>query len=280
VKKRYLIILLTVFILAIGSMPVFASTSPDEKVIFNVQEIQDWNDLEQRMDNGVTDDSSVKVDGTISDEIYTDDKGRQFKAIVSDKKITSQKVKTVKTKEGKIVNSYVANAIVETRLDPLNVGGNLMAISGSDNDIDYNYYTLGTAYVTLYYQVELNVSFEGMTVNMFKPTSVKGKVVRADSQIVFDNIRVKILGNGDYYSDSFAQNYVGYGTKTDSVYSSTVSVGSYYTKTASNTKYWWPIYAGAYSDTLEGSTTSQMHRGGTYWDLDARVTFDDTNPAP
>ncbi len=279
-KKKHLIILLMMFIMAISCVPVLASTSTNEEVVFKAQEIKNWKDLEERMDKGITDDSAVQVRGTISEEIYTDEKGRQFKAIICNKKITSQKIMAVKTKEGKTENSYVANALVEARLEPIKANGNLRSISDSYDGDDYSHYTLGTAHVTLYYQMEPDVDVDGYSVNMFRPTSVSGIINRADSQIVFDDIRVQIQGVGDYYSDSQGQNYVGFDSKVDSVYDSMPDVGSYYTKTASKTHYWWPIYPGAFSDTLEGATKSTMHRGGTSWDLAAYATFDDTHSEP
>lgn len=119
-KLLFPIFLITIMIMSC-CIPTNAAVLPEDIdiVLFEVKEITDNKALMERMKHGITDDNSLNINTEISKDIFTDEKGIDYKAIIHDKKTTSQKIKSTCNIDGTTTDLYVANANVECLLIPV-----------------------------------------------------------------------------------------------------------------------------------------------------------------
>lgn len=103
------------------SMSLTSSAKTQRKVVFEQTEITDLENLIERADCGVTDDSDLSIDANEVNSLSP--KVKDYEIKIKNKKVTSQKVKTEELADGTLVDSYSGFGYVDITYVPKNLKG-------------------------------------------------------------------------------------------------------------------------------------------------------------
>jgi len=255
--KRFLCIALS-FILLFGIVGTAGATQLQEKVVFQAAEITDENLIQERMDKGITDDSSIKVSADVSGDVFTDDSGQKWKVVAADVKYTSQKLKEVILGTQR-QQDFVVHSSVEALIVPYDYGNNIPI-----NDTDGGSTSMAQLDQTSYMSFEDDITanpggYTGGTATKFHST--KAKITKNESTAELISLRVGQHGEG--LSSTTKTGTYDYRFPDDDLRNiSRPSNGTYYSVTANKTNYWWWIKPGqAPSATIGGFAGATVKRG-------------------
>lgn len=255
-RTKKLICIALSLMLLFGIVGTAGAVQLPEQIVFQATEITDENIIQERMDKGITDDSLIRVNATVSDDVFTDDLGQKWRVVITDVKQTSQKLKEV-IRGTQRQQDFVLNISAKAVIVPSDYGNNL-PINDKDGDIT------GVARLdqTTYYSFEDNITafsgYTGGTATKFHST--KAKVSKADEYVKLISLRVGQRGEG-------LSSTTKTGTYTDRIGDdvkniSNPSNGTYYSVTANKTNYWWWVKSGsAQSATIGGYAGAKVQRG-------------------
>lgn len=234
-----------------------AAQSP-EQILFQAAEITDESIIQERMDKGITDDSSIRVTAVVNGDVFSDESGQKWKIVASDVKYTSQKLKEV-IRGTQRQQDFVVNSSVKAIIVPYDYGNNLPI-----HDNDGGAYAVAQLDQTSYISFEDDITanpggYTGGTATKFHST--KAKITRNDSATALISLRVGQHGEG--LSSTTKTGTYSLRTPNDDVINiSGPSNGTYYNVAANNTNYWWWVKSGqAQSATIGGYAGATVTRG-------------------
>lgn len=255
--RKFLCIALSLMLL-FGIAGSAGATQLPEKIVFQAPEITDENIIQKRMDKGITDDASIRLNAVVSGDVFTDDSGQKWKVVAADVKHTSQKLKEV-IRGTQRQQDFVVNSSVKAIIVPQDYGNNLPV-----GDIDGGSNAIARLDQTSYLSFEDDITanpggYTGGTATKFHST--KAKITRNESAAALISLRVGQSGGG-LSSTTKTGTYAIRWPNDDVRNISGPSNGTYYSVAANNTNYWWWIKSGqAQSAFIGGYAGATVKRG-------------------
>ncbi|MGD9677283.1 MAG: hypothetical protein AB7V16_02805 [Vulcanibacillus sp.] len=212
-KKKLVVLFLIVALMTATSLSAMAKGKDFtdfeiEEVLFEATEITDINELQNRMKNNIKDDKDLKP------ELKTEDN------LIRNVQDTNQKLKSVKLKNGDIIDSYVYTAIVTvydeeypSQISPLA----LYPLPGSNSKYGSSDAASVSYEIRIYYNWIGNEYIPSIE-KYIDPLSCKTTILSAsDSQISLTSMKASIQAHGDtfYYNGSNLQRIQPYITYSD-----------------------------------------------------------------
>lgn len=240
--------------LLFGMVGTAGALDVSETIVYQAAEITDEKLIQERMDKGITDDASIKVQAVVNGDIFIDDVGRKWKLVATDVKYTTQKLKEVVLGE-KRQTDFVVNSSVKAIVVPFDSGDNLPI-----NDNDGDKYDVARLDQTSYISFEDGITAQGYTDGTAtKFHSTKAKVTRNDTVAL---VSLQVGQEGFGLSSTTKTGTYTTRQKEDVRNISGPSNGTYYTVSANNTNYWWWVKPGASpSATIIGYANATVTRG-------------------
>lgn len=226
------------------------SQNNEYKVLFQTKKITDMNQIEERMNKGITDDKEFKVSCVLSTTITGGNKDLSVE--VSSVKATSQKIMEMENGNGDIVTEYSANIIAN--LSPLSEGGGTEEPWQYDDPIGCN----AKVYVNVTY---LTGTLDGFP--LYKITTLKGKLEKLDSSISLSRIDITEQAFGTQYTSVSSSGRVGSGQYNITATANSPSNNTYYYNN-NLSPYYWNMADGTVTY-LKGITTGYFARAGSSW---------------
>lgn len=253
-KSLCLLVCLALIFTAITSVSA-APQDDKSRVTFVGDEIKDQKVLQDRMDKGITDDTSFVANCTLSQDTITGDDGKQYKLKVKSVKATSQKLKETSLNETDVVTEYSGNIVAEVSLiSPMIAPG-----GGDDTTSAYDSDGLNAKlYVHCIY-------LWGVLNNnpYYKITQLSGKLVKIDPLISLNKIDIKESCFGGYYTAIDESTKVGQGGYNMTATTNYPTSDTYYYNN-SLSPYFWNIADGS-TCYVNGVVTGYFQRGSTQW---------------
>jgi len=249
--------------LLLGIVGTTNAIETTEKIVFQAPEITDQKLLQERMDKGITDDPLIKVKAVVDGDVFTDDSGQKWKVVAADVKNTAQKLREVVRGTNR-QQDFVVHSSVKAVIVPMESGNNL-PIEATPDGGPYEIAQLNqTSYISWEDGITANPGgYTGGTATKF--SSTKAKITRNDTSAALVSLQVGQEGFG--LSSTTKTGTYSTRSKEDQRNISGPSSGTYYTKSASNTNYWWWVKPGtAPSAAISGYANATVTRGSnTYY---------------
>lgn len=255
-RKISLCISLTLVMLVNTTVVSFAQTN-SKKVVFSSKEITDINEINNRLNNNITDDHHLNAASTLSKDTIQDEKGNIFKLIPGTVKVTSQKTEATLNEDGSTTSNYTAYAKANTEIVPFTSGQTTNTSSVTDNS------SSSTVYLKVTYETD-NFSQGGSDFDLCKFDAVSSEVKILDSTVSLTKLTIRNNLQGAYYTDSSATNYV----TTAALSSGTTTLtypngGTYYNITPLS--YYVNTASGVGSAFERADAVAYCTRGGSSW---------------
>lgn len=254
--RKVILIILSIAMCLSLSGAVFASydSNNDNEQKFN--EITDDTLIQERIDNGITDDKNFSARSNEPEKIVTDNEGKKYKMYMKSVKYTSQKIKEKKLEYG-TETTYVGNVIADLVIQPLTEGGSTVEQYGYDSS-GYN----AKIYIKETYTFNL---FErgAYYYNLYRFESTSGKVQMLDYIPQCSKLTITEHHFGDYYTDKWAYNWAGRNTYLVYGDVSYPSDNIYYTLNP-HTIYYFNLTSGG-ATFVSANSVASFIRGGTTW---------------
>ncbi|SHH75705.1 hypothetical protein SAMN02745207_02314 [Clostridium grantii DSM 8605] len=267
----------------------FAEGMKNEKVVFLKEEITDMKEIDNRLQLGITDDPSMEANLDFEDTIIIDNNGKKSKLVSDTVKITSQKIKEKVNKNGDIITDYIAYVVADIKEIPISKNESninitngpvafispssfmsYLAFSGTQEEYDNDSSISTKTYIRIEYSGN-SFSRNNVSYDLYKFTSVWGKVVIMDSQVTVTKLVISNTSYGDYYSDINAYNWVGRSSLSKTGTRISPASGSYYSITPIN--YYINTSCGGTGISYnKASATSYMTRGASSWTFKISIT--------
>ncbi|WP_073338587.1 hypothetical protein [Clostridium grantii] len=261
----------------------------NEKVVFLKEEITDMKEIDNRLQLGITDDPSMEANLDFEDTIIIDNNGKKSKLVSDTVKITSQKIKEKVNKNGDIITDYIAYVVADIKEIPISKNESninitngpvafispssfmsYLAFSGTQEEYDNDSSISTKTYIRIEYSGN-SFSRNNVSYDLYKFTSVWGKVVIMDSQVTVTKLVISNTSYGDYYSDINAYNWVGRSSLSKTGTRISPASGSYYSITPIN--YYINTSCGGTGISYnKASATSYMTRGASSWTFKISIT--------